>query len=197
MTISSQNDELLLLAFQYVSGELSAPETEAFEAQLAEEASAQQALADVVQLSEAVAIGAAERAVTRSQERVRRRSGRRQMIVAGLSGAVIAGAVFALAGRINQQGPSHDEQTAAVPSVSPQEAHSVVTLWSALGSAESEPSIVDESNIIPVEGADVTGDEIPDWMLAAVAGVESIELLNSDRTPRPVTSPDDDDEETL
>lgn len=197
MTPSSNNDELLLLAFRYVSGELSAPEQESFEAQLAEDVAAQQALADVVQLSEAVAIGAAERAVTRRQERVQRRTGRRQVVAAACAGAAIAASLFVLAGRINRQGDARDGRTTDVPPVSSQEAHSVVTIWSALGSTDVEPSIVDDSTVLSADGADAVSDEIPDWMLAAVAGVDSDELPDPESLPHPMTSPPDDDEETL
>jgi anti-sigma factor RsiW len=198
MNCPSHNDELLLLAFRYVSGELSAPETESFEAQLAEDAATQQALADVVQLSEAVAIGAAERAVTRRQERVRRRTSRRQVIAAALSGAVIAGAVFVLAGRISQHGASRDAGATAARPVSPQEAQSMVSLWSELGGEPVAASNGDESYAQLVDDANAAiGDEIPDWMLAAVAGVDGEDLSDPDGVPRPMTLPDDGDEETL
>jgi anti-sigma factor RsiW len=197
MNCPSHHDELLLLAFRYVSGELSAPETEAFEAQLADDAATQQALADVVQLSEAVAIGAAERAVTRRQERVRRRTSRRQVIAAGLSGAVLAGSVFVVAGRISQHGGSGDASTTAARPVSPQEAQSMVSLWSELGGEPVAASNGDESYTAADDVEAAIGDEIPDWMLAAVAGVDSDDLIDRDGAPRTPISPDDGDEETL
>jgi len=101
------------------------------------------------------------------------------------------------AGRINRQGDSRNGDTAEIPLVSPQEAHSVVTIWSALGSTDAEPSIVDESNAFTSEAVDATGDEIPDWMLAAFAGVDGDELLDSEHAPGPAPAPNEDDEETL
>jgi anti-sigma factor RsiW len=197
MTSPAKNDELLLLAFRYVSGELSAPETEAFEAQLAEDSATQQALADVVQLSEAVAIGAAERAVTRRQERMRRRTSRRQVIAAGLSGAVLAGSVFIVAGRISQHGASRDAGATATRQISPQEAQSMVSLWSELGGEPVAASNGDEPYAAADDVEAAIGDEIPDWMLAAVAGVDSDDLIDRDGAPRTPISPDDGDEETL
>jgi hypothetical protein len=198
MTSPAKNDELLLLAFRYVSGELSAPEMEAFEAQLADDATTQQALADVVQLSEAVAIGAAERAVTRRQERVRRRTSRRQVVAAGLGGAVIAGSVLVLAGRISQRGDTGDTGTAQSAPVSTQEAQSMVSLWSELGGEQVAASNGDESYSPSADDANTTiGDEIPDWMLAAVAGAGGDDLSDPDAVPRPMSLPDEGDEETL
>jgi hypothetical protein len=197
MTSPAENDELLLLAFRYVSGELSASETEAFEAQLAGDGATQQALADVVQLSEAVAIGAAEGAVTRRQERVQRRTSRRHVIVAGLSGAVLAGSVFVVAGRISQDGASRDAGATAGTSVSPQEAQSMVSLWSELGGEPVAASNGDESYTVADDVEAAIGDEIPDWMLAAVAGVDGEDVSDPDGVPRPMTLPHDGDEETL
>src|SRR5690348_7639444 len=48
-------DELLLTAFRYVAGELSAQDASQFEARLANDLDAQQALADAVLLGDAVA----------------------------------------------------------------------------------------------------------------------------------------------
>jgi len=117
--------------------------------------------------------------------------------VAGLSGAVVAGCLFVLAGWLSRHGASPDAEVADVVPVSSQEAHSVVSLWSALGDAAPDPSIADESNVSAADGADATGDEVPDWMLAAVAGVESDDLFDQEPPPHPVPPQDDGDEETL
>ncbi len=72
----------------------------------------------------------------------------------------------------------------------------MVSLWSELGGEQVANG--DESYSPVADDAEAAiGDEIPDWMLAAVAGVDSDDLLDPDGAPRELISPDDGDEETL
>jgi hypothetical protein len=120
------------------------------------------------------------------------------VIAAGLSGAVLAGSVFVIAGRISQDGASRDAGVTASRPVSHQEAQSMVSLWSELGGGQVATSNGDESYAPVGDDAEAAiGDEIPDWMLAAVAGMDGEDMSDPDGVPRPMTLPDDGEEETL
>jgi hypothetical protein len=74
----------------------------------------------------------------------------------------------------------------------------MVSLWSELGGEQVAASNGDESYSPSADDANTTiGDEIPDWMLAAVAGAGGDDLSDPDAVPRPMSLPDEGDEETL
>jgi ferric-dicitrate binding protein FerR (iron transport regulator) len=194
MTFPLDHDELLLLAFRYLAGELSAAESEAFEARLADDEPAQQALADVVQVSAALGAGSGTNAPTCVPVVAGRNVRRRQIAAAALAGGTIACGVLLLTADWNS--PPSGPGTAA-SDVTPRQARSMVALWNELQFEEPERPLADEqlSSLTSDDEADPA--EVPDWMLAAVAGLEPGDLPESEADSRPGDTPPELDEEVL
>jgi hypothetical protein len=206
MTLPLAHDELLLLAFRYLAGELSAAESEAFEARLADDEPAQQALADVVQISAAlgtsasvgvskVSFSVAESTPAGGRPLTGGRTvRRRQIAAAALAGGTIACGVLLLTGGGNS--PPAGPGTAA-SEVTPRQARSMVALWNELQFEEPDRPLADEqlSSLTSDDEADPA--LVPDWMLAAVAGLESDTLPERVQDSQPGDAAPELDEEVL
>lgn len=191
-------DELLLTAFQYVAGELTAAESARFESRLADDLAAQEALADAVLLADSlqrpIRVAAARPTqLAAARPTVPVAQGRNRAFVAAVMAACAIGLV-ALA----WPGPTDDRVAVDGPApfrVSDQErARSLLDVWSEMAAgATAEPDgSVDDST-----GGDLPeseGDELPEWLLHAVAEAEGGVVEEPSRAPaEPVI---DDDEET-
>ncbi len=178
MTPDRDNSELLLTAFRYVSGELPAGEAANFETLLASDQSARDALADVVELSEAVAVEEFERFHTQPYESVAGRTRRalpRWGVVAAV--AVVAVACFLVLNNGDQPdragGPDVASQATEAVTVPVEDgADSVLSLWSELGWDNADLFESDAFLAEDVEPLSPDKDEIPDWLLTAVVGDE-------------------------
>jgi hypothetical protein len=154
MTTSPDTNELLLTAQRYLTGELPPDEHAAFETRLADDLIAQEALADAVELSAAMALTAALPAATRSRlapgaHRVRRWA-------LGLSGLALGAAAAAL-------GWVSIRPDVAAKSATPSPAQ----LWAALAAERGDAEEAEDAEL------SVLAADVPDWMFAAVAAGSS------------------------
>ena len=184
MATQTTTDQMLLDAFRYVSSEMDAAERLRFEVALESDAAAQQALVDVVCLSEAVAIGTCDAILAKQQRTEQRRSRRHISALAALT-ACLAIACVAMLLVENQDSDPIAESVAPTTIEAESE---VVSLWSDLHSdvvlAEPQP----EAPELTADDA-VSGD-FPAWMIAA-----SLTADDSDANDRLLD--DELDEETL
>lgn len=194
MNAPPAQDELLLLAFRYLAGELSATESEGFETRLADDEAAQQALADVVQVSVALGAGTGTKTPTCVPVVAVRSIRRRQIAAAALAGGTIACGLFLLTGGWNT--PPAGPGTAA-SDVTPRQARSMVALWNELQFDEPERPLAEEqlSSLSSDDEADPA--LVPDWMLAAVAGLEPDALPEKAPDSQPGDATPELDEEVL
>lgn len=199
MTTDRDNSELLLTAFRYVAGELSAQHAADFENSLAEDQSARDALADVVVLSEAVAVEEFERV---HPQRIAPVPSRRTF---PKWGTVVALCILAVACLIvlnpdNQRDVTHPADDVAVQPPDPMplsemgDPRSVLSLWSELGNGAadrytSEPFFEESETFSPVL------NEVPDWMLSAVVGSADASPVDMPEDMRELM--DDPDRENL
>lgn len=177
MTPDQDHAELLLTAFRYISGELSADETTAFEDRLSNDQPAREALADVVELSEAIAVEEFDRCDPLRRKPAHAhdapaRDSRRGVLVA-VCVIAIAGVFMLNDGRRSEHDPGHEttvDTGAPATDAVDGDADSVLSLWSELGVDDAErlrsdAILADESDELPT-----TENEIPDWLLTAVDG---------------------------
>lgn len=173
MTSQRDDDELLLTAFRYVSGELPASESVRFEARLADDLQAQQALADAVLLGDALTRSAVVATVRSGPQTLPQRAGR--------VGAVLAVAAVALLILVSLWPTSsgvRDQSLTGMASRNQAADRSVLDVWSDLAGGEAGNDAVDPGAIgdIGIDGGDdeaPVGEEIPEWLLHAVAGTQS------------------------
>lgn len=176
MKSDRDHDELLLTAFRYAAGELTGAESSQFETLLADDLPAQQALADAVLLGDGLA---------RSTVVVQPRSGTRAAPQQrGRIGAVLAVVAVALLVVVLLRPDSsgvRDRSLAGSPD------RSVLDVWSDLADSETveQVAVADFGNEAD-DGAAVEAEDIPDWLLHAVAGT----LPPGDETP-PGPAPDE------
>ncbi len=192
----SQHDELLLIAFQYVSGELNESDAARFESRLAEDEAAQQAVADAVLLSDSLLLQARVRPVRGSS--AAKDGGRHRAFVAAAVAAV-AVVLIALAWpgagdleRALVDNPRHaDDLTPAE-----QSAGSLLAVWSEMSAgAAEEPESLDSADDPAAAGSPASdADELPEWLLHAVAEAQG--ALAEPSAPSDDPADDELDEET-
>lgn len=184
-------DELLLTAFQYVAGELTAAESARFESRLADDLAAQQALADAVLLAGSLRrparVAAARLATAPAAHR------RNRAFVAAVMAACAIGLV-ALA----WPGPSNDHDAVdghAPFRVSDQErARSLLAAWSEMSAATTNEQDGSADDSTGDDLPESQFDELPEWLLHAVAEAEGD--VAEEPSPAPAEPVIDDDEET-
>lgn len=192
----SEHDELLLTAFQYVSGELSATDAARFEARLAEDEAAQQAVADAVILSDSLLLQVRVMPVRCSS--AAKDGGRHRTFVATALAAV-AVVLIALAwpGAGDPERALIDNARHA-DDVTPSEqsAGSLLAVWSEMSAgAAEEPESLDSADDPAAAGSPASdADELPEWLLHAVAEAQGAQAEPSVPSVDPVD--DELDEET-
>jgi hypothetical protein len=181
MNRPSDQSDLLLLAFRYVSGELPAQEAATFEERLAGDQDACEALADAVELCEVVAIGAADSvmAPARSSRPSRRKAA---AVLAGSLASVAA--IVAVGTQLADRGADREQRYAA------HQASSLLSMWRHLRNQEGDGNDRD----LDEDGSNVeASDEIPDWMFTALATTAGDEAI----IPSPPNNGLDEDELNL
>ncbi len=181
MSRPSDQSELLLLAFRYVSGELPPQEASTFEERLASDQDACEALADAVELCEVVAIGAADSVIApvRSSRPLRRKAA-----------AVLAGSLAGVAAIVAIGTQLVDRRTDGETPYAAHQASSLLSMWGHLRNQDTDGSDRD----LDEEGGSVeASDEIPDWMFTALATTAGDEAI----IPSPPNNGLDEDELNL
>jgi hypothetical protein len=171
MNRAVDDGELLLTAFRYVSGELTAAEARQFEAQLADDPAAQQALADTVLLGDALARSTAfvrARPVLRPRHQRGRHAG---AVLAAISAALLLAVTL-------WPSPPHPDEALATSRESQRDNGSVLDVWNDLADSDAmgQNLLTDALH----DGFDETApadssEDIPDWLLDAVAGTPATE----------------------
>lgn len=172
-------EELTWLAFQYLTAELSAEEVERFEARLAVDQAAREALAKTVELYHAVAAAEAEPVVANLPSTTTRRTGW-SLPVAWVSVGVSAAAVLLMAGWNAGWFGGSSLQSSPRSMVSPE----LATAWSEVRSvANSDDDLSDEELAVLTEIELGLDTEAPDWMTAAVLGIAGRSPTGSEPVP--------------
>jgi hypothetical protein len=190
MTMSQTPDDLDWLAFCYAAGEMSASDAEAFEARLATDQSAREALARAVELSETVAtaesLGAVV-AVSRRPAVWSRRLGwipRLGWMAMGSAASLLVALLWSGVGRWSGEAsppPRDHSQLAAAWTQTRQElAENDSDLWYLKHLALSETS--DAAASFHGGDADLLESVTPDWLTAAVETYPS-QPTDADETP--------------
>ncbi len=146
------HDELDLLAFRYVAGELERAESDLFEQRLARDQSACEAVARAVMLTSAIVAGRCDP----QSAVVRYASKRRSVRWIAAAAAVLLAAITAVVMRSpSRLGESNDELT-------------VAGVWaeSALAHGEWSSEFGDDSD----DGDDAADVALPEWLIEAVSG---------------------------
>jgi hypothetical protein len=200
MTTDGDNSELLLTAFRYVAGELSAEEAADFETLLSDDQAARDALADVVVLSEAMAVEEFERI---HPQRIGVVPSRR---VFPKWGSIVALCILVVAGLtvLNPDNPpdlTDPGEDLAVQPVHPMplsevgDPHSVLSLWSELRGGDSDQYAADPYLVEESETFTSAPNEVPDWMLSAIVSGTDAPPVNMPEDMRELM--DDPDRENL
>ena len=182
MNRSVDDGELLLTAFRYVSGELSAAEARQFETLLADDPAAQQALAHTVLLGDALARSTVVVRV-RPVLRPRHQRGRH----AGAVLAAIAAALL-LAVTLWPSSPRPDEALATSRDAQ-RDNGSVLDVWNDLADSDAMgQNLLTNALHDAFDETDPADDseDIPEWLLHAVAGTPATE-----EEAAPAPEPDD------
>jgi hypothetical protein len=199
MTPEQDQSELLLTAFRYVSGELPAGEATLFEVRMADDQSARDALTDVVELSEAVAVEEFERCrpLRTVAASVQPRHVAPKWGVVAV--CVVAVATLFVLNKVRTDPIGRPEDAAPVAETTipvENDADAVLSLWSELGRDNAD---LTSSETFPGDDPDAlspNAGEVPDWMLAAVVG--DGHKTSSDRMPEDMRElMDDPDHENL
>jgi hypothetical protein len=178
------DDELDWLAFRYVAGELSEEEVASFEARLADDVAACEAVAAMSELS----IGTQVALLSEKLEPARRveypgsLTVRIRSWIAVGSTAVALGWLFLLLG--NRSDRATVETSASVAQTEAQSAADLIARWSRSEETEFSDELPD---ITPLELSAADNSERPDipgWMIAAVS-LESTESPPDDRPDMP------------
>lgn len=148
----------LLLAQQYLLGELSGPEIAAFEERLADDAALAEALADVVLLHESLT-GAPARSVPAQSQKTNRRI---NQFWWGAAAAVVVGAV-ALS-QLPLRGPRGTMVRSDLINVDRPEVYDAL-----FAREEDEPVTVE---LVDLDADDAAALDVPDWMVAAVEAAQ-------------------------
>lgn len=183
------DDELNWLAFRYVAGELTEEETESFEARLADDLAACEAVASMTELS----INTQTALVSDKLEPARRVEDPRSLPVRLRSWLAVGSAIVALGWLFMLFGDGKHQDVAEFPgssfSTELQSAADLIAHWS---QSDDEVPFYDELlEIVPIElgGDESETPDIPGWMIAAVtlenAGSPADDMpdLPSDRNP--------------
>jgi hypothetical protein len=193
MNRTIDDGDLLLTAFRYVSGELSAADVRQFEAKLADDPAAQQALADTVLLGDVLARSTV---VVRARPDVRSARQRPRHSVAVLS--VVA--AFLLLASLWPSLSDRDDSLVKSGPESQRDKRSVLEVWNHLADSDAMgQGLLADALSEGAEEAEPAGDEeeIPEWLLHAVAGTLAPE---EEAAPAPETddaaSTDEIDEAT-
>lgn len=194
MSAHHDSSELLLLAFQYASGELSVEESHGFEAELESDIAVCEALAEAVQLIQALAesrlastavvplpAGTATAVSPRSSTTLVRptlvaSSGSARFVVLSLTllAAVLAGVL--VTGRLSSPGPGRAVSDGFLPSDSgsvtrESSATEVVKLWSQLEQTDSESATEFRQETRNTD-AEIDGIDVEDLIVVSAGDVE-------------------------
>jgi anti-sigma factor RsiW len=176
MTLNQTQDDLDWTAFCYAAGELDAAAAEQFEARLADEQPAREALARAIELTQAVSAAESQPATCVVTPAVRQRSKWTTrlswMAVGGLASLLLA---VLWSGALS---PDRPQPTASRPAVAPGLADAWTQTRAEIASAKeagdwpafpAAASYGDEESLSPDD--DLVLEETPSWMTAAVIGL--------------------------
>jgi hypothetical protein len=175
MTPTADQSELLWQAFQYVSGELAAADSRAFEARLEHDSAACDALAEAMLLCESVAAAEweARRDVIPHALATARPS--RRFVAASLAAAAALLLMVWLGGGFPGPAPVVDSPPMLSAEVAP--SRSMLSVWVSL--KEYEAAVPEDAHLdgLRDEVAEATA-EVPDWMFAALVSSATVHEMN-------------------
>ncbi len=185
------SEERTWQAFQYVSGELTPDEEQAFEAELADDQSLRELVADLVTTCEAVCVVESQTVTTSAPPAVTPRRGR----LFAASVAVALGLLLAVAARFGPHADNGlaDTNEAVVPTPAPIDGiaeEDVLAMW-AESAVEQDPEIgLDGLLGQSVDLAESSDEEfvVPGWMFAALEPERMEEMMEEAGDTLPETS---------
>ncbi len=167
------HEELSWLAFRYVAGELTGGENTSFEAHLADDQAAREAVAEAVALYETVALASAQPASITRWQTLRRAVA---WVAAAAAVLLVASALFWMSGTDQQPDPNLAQENKNAEPQTSQNGAELATAWTEVRHSQGrEPDDVGirepmESIANPSVGTDEpAGPAIPQWLLTAVA----------------------------